>query len=133
MRVSSRHLVLVFPVFKRLLKRGFAEGDSLSVTGTLEKELPDDDPKAFEIILNIIHGHVKKVPLKADIKLLTQICVLIDKYCFHEVAEIFYQNMVPRTFRDVRRKVLQRTYSLGSASRGSCTNQIRSKVSQKLR
>lgn len=89
MRVSSRHLILVSSVFERLLKGAFAESHSLRSTGTLEIRLPEDAPKAFEIILNIIHGHTKKVPRKVAIELLTQICVLVDKYRFDEVAMIF--------------------------------------------
>jgi hypothetical protein len=107
MRVSSRHLILASALFKCLLKGGFPESQSLSSTGALKIPLPDDDPNPLEIILNIIHGHVKKVPRKVDIDVLTQISVLIDKYAFHEVAEIFtdmwFENLrvnPPKTFTE---------------------------------
>jgi BTB/POZ domain len=89
MRVSSGHLILASPVFKRLLKGGFAESQSLGSAGTAEITLPDDDPPALQILLNIIHGHTRKVPRDIDFYTLTQIAILIDKYCLHEVAEVF--------------------------------------------
>lgn len=89
MRVSSSHLTLASPVFKRLLKGGFAESRSLDSTGTAEVPLPEDNPQALQILLNIIHGHVKKVPRAMGIGMLTHISILIDKYCLHEVTEIF--------------------------------------------
>ena len=89
MRVSSSHLTLASSVFKRLLKGDFAESRSLNSTGTAEVSLPEDNPQALQILLNIIHGHAKKVPRAIDIGMLTHISILIDKYCLHEVTEIF--------------------------------------------
>ncbi|KAF7507992.1 hypothetical protein GJ744_009889 [Endocarpon pusillum] len=89
MRVSSSHLALASSIFKRLLKGGFAESLSLNSTGTAEVRLPEDNPQALQILLNIIHGHVKKVPRAMGIGMLTHIAILIDKYCLHEVTEIF--------------------------------------------
>jgi BTB/POZ domain len=89
MRVSSGHLILVSPVFKRLLKGGFAECHTLTSAGTAEISLPDDDPQAMQILLNIIHGHTRKVPREIKFDTLTQISILIDKYCLHEVVEVF--------------------------------------------
>lgn len=89
MRVSSSHLILVSPFFRRLLKGPFAESNALSSAGTAEITLPEDDSQALHVLLNIIHGHTKKVPRAVNIGMLTQIAVLIDKYCLHEVAEVF--------------------------------------------
>jgi BTB/POZ domain len=87
MRVSSGHLILVSPVFKRLLKGGFAECHTLTSAGTAEICLPDDNPEAMQILLNIIHGHTRKVPREIKFDTLTQISILIDKYSLHE-AEV---------------------------------------------
>jgi BTB/POZ domain len=89
MRVSSGHLILVSPVFKRLLKGGFAESHTLSSAGAAEISLPEDDPQAMQILLDIIHGHTRKVPRQIKFDTLTQISILIDKYSLHEVAEVF--------------------------------------------
>lgn len=89
MRVSSRHLILVSPFFRALLESSFAEGLSLTSAGTAEVPLPEDDPQALQILLNIIHGHMRKVPRSVNIGTLTQVSVLIDKYALHEVTEVF--------------------------------------------
>lgn len=55
MLVSSRHLMLASPVFKAMLQHSnFKEGDELHSTGSVEVPLPDDDPDAFKILLDII-------------------------------------------------------------------------------
>lgn len=89
MRVSSGHLILVSPVFKRLLKGGFAESHSLNSASPAKITLPEDDPEALQILLNIIHGHMRKVPRDMKFGTLLQISILIDEYCLREVAELF--------------------------------------------
>jgi BTB/POZ domain len=89
MRVSSKHLTLVSPVFKSLLKGGFLEAQALSSAGTAEVSLPDDDPQALEILLNIIHGRSKKVPLEVSVAKLTELAILVDKYGLHEVSQMY--------------------------------------------
>jgi hypothetical protein len=55
MLVSSRHLMLASPVFKAMLQHSnFKEGEELHSTGKVEVPLPDDDPDAFKILLDII-------------------------------------------------------------------------------
>jgi hypothetical protein len=55
MLVSSRHLMLASPVFKAMLQHSnFKEGQELHVNGKVEIPLPDDDPEAFKILLDII-------------------------------------------------------------------------------
>jgi BTB/POZ domain len=89
MRVSSKHLALVSPVFKSLFKGSFLEGQSLSSAGTAEVSLPDDDPYGLEILLNIIHGRLKEVPTDLSTIELTQVAVLIDKYELHEISLMY--------------------------------------------
>jgi hypothetical protein len=65
MRVSSKHLIMVSPVFKAMLQRdNFREGQQLGNTGSVEIPLPDDDSDAFLIILDIVHGMVCSEVLK---------------------------------------------------------------------
>lgn len=90
MRVSSKHMILASKVFHAMLKRGvFKEGKELATSGTLELPLPDDDPAAFAILLNIIHGHTRKVPRIINLEMLTSISVLVDKYNLHEAVEVY--------------------------------------------
>ncbi|PGH31789.1 hypothetical protein GX50_05455 [[Emmonsia] crescens] len=88
-RASSRHLILASSVFRAMLQRKFSESNALHKTGSVEIPLPDDDPDAFLILLNIIHGHMRKVPTELDIVTYTQVAVLADKYDVHEAVEIF--------------------------------------------
>lgn len=72
-----------------MLQRKFNESNILQKTGSVEIPLPDDDPDAFLILLNIIHGRVRKVPLAIDVQMFAQIATLVDKYEVHEGAEMF--------------------------------------------
>jgi hypothetical protein len=51
--------------------------------------LPDDEPNAFAILLNIIHGLLSKAQRKVDIHLFARIAVLVDKYQMQEVSLLF--------------------------------------------
>ncbi|EEP76428.1 predicted protein [Uncinocarpus reesii 1704] len=86
---SSRHMILASPVFRAMLQRKFSESNTLQLTGRVEIRLPDDDPDALLILLNIIHGHVRKVPLSVDLITLIQLAILVDKYDIHEAVELF--------------------------------------------
>ncbi|PGH07768.1 hypothetical protein AJ79_06156 [Helicocarpus griseus UAMH5409] len=88
-RASSRHLILASSVFRAMLQRKFSESNTLNKTGSVEISLPDDDPDAFLILLNIIHGHIRKVPAELDVDTYTQVAVLADKYDVHEAVELF--------------------------------------------
>ncbi|WEW58714.1 hypothetical protein PRK78_004182 [Emydomyces testavorans] len=75
--------------------------------GSVEIPLPDDDPDALLILLNIIHGHVRKVPLIVDLVTLTQLAILVDKYDIHEAVELFsnfwFENLkstIPEKYTD---------------------------------
>lgn len=90
MRVSSSHLRLASPYFKRMFQSGWPEGDALRVEGRAEVRLQnDEDPDALLIILNIIHGHTRRVPGVVDLTMLTKIAVLVDFYECYEAVEIF--------------------------------------------
>ncbi|PMD57216.1 uncharacterized protein K444DRAFT_632349 [Hyaloscypha bicolor E] len=90
MLVSSKHMMLASPVFKAMLQHSrFKEGQKLSATGKAEIPLPDDDPYAFTIILDIIHGRNRQVPREIDLDLLSSISKLVDKYQMVEAVESF--------------------------------------------
>ncbi|KAK5094382.1 hypothetical protein LTS08_008601 [Lithohypha guttulata] len=86
MKVPSKHLAFASPVFAGMISvRGQDESDD---TWT-EIPLAGDDIHALKILLNIIHGHHRKVPRKVERPMLWEALRLIDKYEFHEVTEVF--------------------------------------------
>ncbi|KAI9792537.1 MAG: hypothetical protein M1816_002057 [Peltula sp. TS41687] len=65
----------------------FKEATVLNNGQPLDLSLPDDDHDALLIILNVIHGHLKRVPRQITFEMLIKVAVLVDKYQFHEVME----------------------------------------------
>jgi len=94
MLVSSRHMMLASPVFRAMLDGNFKEGCDLTSNGKVQVPLPDDDPAAFAIVLNIIHGHNRRVPREVDLELLTEISILVDKYQMVEAVEFFAESWI---------------------------------------
>lgn len=106
-RASSKHLTLASPVFKVMLHANFREGLEFRDKGHAELRLLDDDPDAFLIVLNLIHGHIRKVPREIDLPMLTEIAIIADKYEVLESTEMlfehWFQNLeetVPVTLND---------------------------------
>ena len=83
------HLITASPVFKAMLSEEFKEGGTLRKFGSLEVPLLDDDPAALIILLNIIHGHSRKVPRRFDLPMLAKLAMLIDYYQLYEVVEVY--------------------------------------------
>ncbi|KAI9844826.1 MAG: hypothetical protein M1837_005244 [Sclerophora amabilis] len=84
-----------------MFKPGLSESTTLRAKGMVEIPLPDDDPSALLILLNIIHGYIRKVPQKVNFLMLTQLSVLIDKYELHEVAELISSQWVSELSKDM--------------------------------
>lgn len=106
-RVSSKHLILASPVFKRMLQVSFKEGQQLSSQGHTELPLPDDNPAALLVLLNLIHGQTRKVPRAVDLWMLTELAILVDKYELLETTEIVMEHWfqgvesdIPLSFTD---------------------------------
>lgn len=90
MLVSSKHMTLASKVFAAMLSVHFREGLELQSRGKAEITLPDDDPDAFTILLDIIHGRTRKVPRRFDdLVPLTDLAVLVDKYQLLEAVYFF--------------------------------------------
>jgi hypothetical protein len=87
LKVSSKHLTLASPVFKALLRGGFAESRDLDAGSPAEVHLPDDNAVALWLLLYILHGQLTRLPRKLNLTTLTQIAVLVDKYELHEATE----------------------------------------------
>ncbi|CAI7676310.1 unnamed protein product [Penicillium discolor] len=104
-QVSSKHLALASAYFKGMLKNGWAEGDALSTKGFAEIPVNDCKPDILLIILNLIHGRLRQIPLKLSLPQLSDIAVATDFFQCHEVVEVFagiwikaLESLVPSSF-----------------------------------
>ncbi|KAE8137794.1 hypothetical protein BDV38DRAFT_83930 [Aspergillus pseudotamarii] len=88
-RVSSKHLTLSCPQFKRTLQHGFQEGNELTSKGYLEIPLQDWPAVPFLILTMIIHGRTRTVPREVSPERLAEIALLVDYYECYEVVEVF--------------------------------------------
>ncbi|XMA07479.1 hypothetical protein WAI453_000270 [Rhynchosporium graminicola] len=80
MRVSSKRLMSASPVFKAMLKHCYREGNTLRATGKVEVPLPDDDPVAFALLMDTIHGTKGRAVPQMNTLFLTSLAILVDKY-----------------------------------------------------
>ncbi|KAE9378212.1 hypothetical protein N431DRAFT_399726 [Stipitochalara longipes BDJ] len=108
MRVSSKHLILASPTFRSMLGPNFEEGQRLRIEGSTDIALGDDDPDAFEILLNIIHGLTRRVPRSVSLDMLTRIAVLVNYYQMHEAVELFSDTWI----NTLAREGLPQSYSM---------------------
>jgi hypothetical protein len=112
MLVSSKYMMLASPVFKAMLQtRTFEEGRKLSAAGKVEVPLPEDNPTAFEIVLNIIHGRNKHVPRVLSLELLTSVSLLVDKYQMAEAVECFSDTWIGALIEDLPQAYSSKTDS----------------------
>lgn len=52
-------------------------------------QLPDEDPAAFTMILDIIHSRGRQVPRVVPLKLLSIISIVVDKYQLQDAISAF--------------------------------------------
>ena len=89
MLVSSRHMALASPVFKAMLRpEGIKEGHTQRKAAS-KSPLPNDDPRAMRILLDVVHGHNRRVPRKVSLRTLASIAVLAVKYQMVEALESY--------------------------------------------
>jgi hypothetical protein len=87
-KVSSRHLILASPYFRRMLKGGWKESQTLNTDGFVSIPVLDADPQAMLILLNIIHGHASKIPRIITVEMLAKIGILVDYYECSDALDI---------------------------------------------
>jgi hypothetical protein len=88
-RVSSSHIILASPYFKRMFKGNWKETHVRQSGRCVPIYMEDWDPEALLILMNIIHGHTRKVPRVVSLEMLAKIAVLVDYYKCYEVVELF--------------------------------------------
>jgi hypothetical protein len=91
-------MTVASPVFKALLKGKFREAEEMRTKGFGRIDLLDDDPEAFEILLNLIHLNHAVIPVKVDLCLLVHLAILVDKYDLykstHIIKDIWIDNLL---------------------------------------
>ncbi|KAH6961856.1 hypothetical protein BKA56DRAFT_599344 [Ilyonectria sp. MPI-CAGE-AT-0026] len=87
-RVSSKHLILASSVFRKMLNGPWKEGTT-SRESLRSLSASDWDVDALLMLLNIVHGHHRKVPKYLCLKALTNFAIIVDYYNCHEIVEIF--------------------------------------------
>lgn len=79
--VSSRHLMLASPWFRRALTReGFIEASKDPSDGRYHIPASGWDQEAFLILLNIFHVRTRQVPATVSLEMLAKVAVLVDYY-----------------------------------------------------
>ncbi|RYP62552.1 hypothetical protein DL771_009682 [Monosporascus sp. 5C6A] len=94
-RLSSRHLVLASPFFKKALGGPWKEGHSVTSDGCRYIHTEEWDPNALLVLMQIIHGRNWGIPRSVSLEMLAKIAVLVDYYKCHEAlcgrAASYYQ------------------------------------------
>lgn len=88
-QVSFKHLSLASSFFEHMLEGKHAGMLAAQNREEATLDFTKDNFDAWQLLLNIIHGHTRKVPRELGLQRLSQVVLLIDKYELHEVAEVF--------------------------------------------
>lgn len=88
-RVSSKHLMLASPYFRRALDGNLEEGTTLRGQGSVRLRQGNGDLEAMLIIMNIFHHRTRSVPRVISLEMLARIAILVDIYECHEALEMF--------------------------------------------
>ncbi|KAI4265256.1 MAG: hypothetical protein L6R38_009552, partial [Xanthoria sp. 2 TBL-2021] len=104
-KVSSRHLALSSPVFQHMIEGGLTNNRQQQPPSLTEVPLYNDDPEALLILLQAIHSQFRQVPRKVDLKTLTQIAILVDKYDFLEVTEFLVDHWLHGVGNTIQSKI----------------------------
>jgi hypothetical protein len=94
--VSSKKLASSSPYFRAMFGRHWAEGARLVAGQVPEFRQQSPDVRSFGILMNVLHGHTKKVPRNIDLPSLTNIAILIDYYNCLEGIGLFAEIWIER-------------------------------------
>lgn len=88
--VSSRHLMMASPIFRRALKKdGCIESSRNDDDGHFHIAASGWDEEAFLIVLQIFHLRNKVVPRLVSLEMIAKIAILVDYYDCAEALEMF--------------------------------------------
>ncbi len=89
LKVSSKHLMMASPRFKKMLSGDWVEAKTIHPDGYRHVEFEGFDPEGTKIVLNILHGKTRRVPRIVDLELLAKIAVVVDDLECYEEVEVF--------------------------------------------
>jgi hypothetical protein len=84
-KVSSKHLTLASPRFKKMLAGPYKEANLPCPEVTIE----EFDSEALKILLNIIHGKNSKVPRSLSLEMVAKVSELVDDLDCYEQVGVF--------------------------------------------
>ncbi|KAJ3542255.1 hypothetical protein NM208_g4198 [Fusarium decemcellulare] len=92
---SKKHLTTASARAHRMFESGFSESTPDETDGFYHwKFEPIFDPKAFEIVLKIIHGKTRDIPRLVNTGLLAAIAAVVDDLGCHEAVWFFAQGWI---------------------------------------
>ncbi|KAH7333293.1 hypothetical protein BKA65DRAFT_564458 [Rhexocercosporidium sp. MPI-PUGE-AT-0058] len=98
-QISSKHLSLASPRFKKMLTGVWKEAHEIHKDGCRHVTLEGFDPGALKLMLDILHGKTRKVPRSLNLEMLAKVAVLVDDFeCFEEVevfTDIWLESLPP--------------------------------------
>ncbi|KAF5627132.1 hypothetical protein F52700_8615 [Fusarium sp. NRRL 52700] len=89
--VSTKHLYLASPVFRRMIQGNFKESEPNEL-GLFEIRTSEWSAEALLIFLDIIHGYHSSVPNRPSLEVIAQIGLIADYYDCLELIRIFFQH-----------------------------------------
>ena len=93
-RVCSRALARSSPAWAAMLFGPFSEGQGQQRTADWRVELPDDDPEALRIVLNVAHCRTDRVPEVLLQEAMFKLTVLCDKYDLVALLKPYWKDWV---------------------------------------
>ncbi|VUC25792.1 unnamed protein product [Clonostachys rosea] len=100
LRVSSAHLCLASPVFRKTIRGSFKES-IIRRDGFYEIRASEWDIEAFLVVLDTIHGHNRHVPKKISLELLVKVSTIVDYYDCHESVDRYIDIWIPQLESDL--------------------------------
>ncbi|KAF7176609.1 hypothetical protein CNMCM7691_003101 [Aspergillus felis] len=88
-RASSKHLSLASQYFEKRLKKERGEGEELQKNGCIEMDVPDTDPEAFSILLDLMHCRTQEVPISVTFDELVELAVQVNYFICHGVLGLY--------------------------------------------
>ncbi|WEW57857.1 hypothetical protein PRK78_003324 [Emydomyces testavorans] len=103
LQVSSKHLRLASPLFRRMFSCGLQEAVKLQSGECVEIRMETWDADVVLILMNAIHGKIRNVPRTVSLETLAKIAVLVDYYECHEVVELCSEKWIDHLERNAPR------------------------------
>ncbi|KAF5228867.1 hypothetical protein FAUST_10769 [Fusarium austroamericanum] len=79
----------------------YIEGNTDHRSGFRQVTASDWDPKAFNIVLTVIHGYHRDVPRSLDLEMLAKVAMIVDYYECHEIVELYAEIWIGRLQSEV--------------------------------